>query len=232
MPVAATNSGVDEPPGQQLPPEWSQLVTEFTKAVYRECRVPDGGGTPALHHPKALYQFAVQYFEARQRQQTARQRRVLQPSQCRRLYRDLCEHREGDTITIAELNAYSLGFGCDRQAFKDLLRLSQFQRSDPLTVVRAEFVAFACTLQPAAALPDVARTLCDVFGACPPDLRVAVEAIARVDAAHRPYLQNLLRALPTSSRITFEDLARLHPGVEKAPITPAALPDPSTPSAT
>eukprot|EP00668_Euglena_longa_P045513 GGOE01061182.1.p1 GENE.GGOE01061182.1~~GGOE01061182.1.p1 ORF type:complete len:233 (-),score=60.00 GGOE01061182.1:121-819(-) len=230
MPVASTTQEADVPSGHHLPAEWAQLVTEFTKAVYRECRVPDEGGSPALHRPKALFQFAAQYFEAKQTQQNACLRRSLQLSQCQRLYRDLCAQREDDAITIAELNAYSLGFGCDRQAFKDLLRLSQFQRSDPLTVHRVEFVAFACALQPAGTLPDVVRNLCAVFGEHPPDFRMAVEAIARVDVQHRPYLQGLLDAFSTSPTITYEELARLYPAVTRVPATSATPSDPTTPS--
>ena len=98
MPDGGTDTDANPPPSlsafkDQLPLEWTQLVMSFTKAVLKECRMPDNG-VPALHVRKNLYGFAAEYFQGMQEQQNTRMRRGLQLSQCVRLHADLCKDRQ------------------------------------------------------------------------------------------------------------------------------------------
>jgi hypothetical protein len=182
----------------------------FTKAVLKECRMPDNG-VPALHVRKNLYGFAAEYFQGMQEQQNTRMRRGLQLSQCVRLHADLCKDRQVDTVSIMELNAYSLGFGVDRQAFKDILLLCTFKQPDSTVVQRVEFVAFACALVQCSSLGELMGHLVTIFGATPSDFFTAVAALIRIDVTNASQLQALVDSVPESlDSITMEVLEQAH----------------------
>ena len=102
----------------------------------------------------------------------------LRPTVCMLSSRDF-HLIQVDTVSIMELNAYSLGFGVDRQAFKDILLLCTFKQPDSTVVQRVEFVAFACALVQCSSLGELMGHLVTIFGATPSDFFTAVAALIR-----------------------------------------------------